>query len=89
MSKYLTAEQISELLSVPLETVKYWIKVRRLPAVKPGRRPLVSEDDLATFLAAHPYGRPPVNEHARRAAAGIGSKQGRAVMAARRAAAGK
>lgn len=50
MPVYLTLSQVAERVHVPLETVRYWIYAGKLPAYKPGRSPLVREDELAAFV---------------------------------------
>ena len=49
-TKYLTLDQISEQLHTPLDTVRFWIYSGKLAAFKPGRHPLVREEDLAAFI---------------------------------------
>lgn len=56
-AKYLTLPVVAERLSTPLETVRYWVYQGRLPAIKPGRHPLVSEAALAAFIESSELGK--------------------------------
>jgi len=49
---WLTVEDIYELLGrkVPMDTIRSWIRSKRLPAYKPGRTYLVKREDLEKFL---------------------------------------
>jgi excisionase family DNA binding protein len=49
---WLTVEDIYELLGrrVPMDTIRSWIRTKRLPAYKPGRTYLVKREDLEKFL---------------------------------------
>ncbi len=49
---WLTVEDIYEELdkTVPLDTIRSWIRTGRLPAYKPGKAYLVKRDDLEKFL---------------------------------------
>jgi len=51
-TQWLTVEDIHELLGkrVPLDTIRPWIRSKRLPAYKPGRTYLVKKEDLEQFL---------------------------------------
>ncbi|HEU5379339.1 MAG TPA: helix-turn-helix domain-containing protein [Ktedonobacteraceae bacterium] len=50
--EWLTIEDIYEELdhSVPLDTIRSWIRSKRLPAYKPGKGYLVKREDLEKFL---------------------------------------
>ena len=50
--EWLTVEQIYEYLGrqVPLDTIRSWIRSKRLPAYKPGRSYLVKREDLEKFI---------------------------------------
>ena len=50
---YLTVEEIADELRVSIPSVWRWIRDGRLPALKVGRRYLVSRKDYKVFLAAH------------------------------------
>lgn len=50
LTAFLTLEQISKQLHTPLDTVRFWIYSGKLAAFKPGRHPLVREDDLKAFV---------------------------------------
>ncbi len=49
---WLTVEDIYEELGrrVPLDTIRSWIRTKRLPAYRPGRAYLVRREDLDQFL---------------------------------------
>jgi excisionase family DNA binding protein len=49
---WLTVEDIYEVLGrrVPMDTIRSWIRTKRLPAYKPGRAYLVKRDDLEKFI---------------------------------------
>ncbi len=49
---WLTVEDIYEELgrTVPLDSIRSWIRSRRLPAYKPGKSYIVKREDLNKFL---------------------------------------
>jgi len=49
---WLTVEDIYELLdkSVPLDTIRAWIRSKKLPAYRPGKAYLVRREDLVKFI---------------------------------------
>jgi excisionase family DNA binding protein len=49
---WLAVEDIYEELGrrVPMDTIRSWIRSKRLPAYKPGRAYLVKREDLEKFL---------------------------------------
>ncbi len=49
---WLTVEDIYEELGkrVPMDTIRSWIRTKRLPAYKPGRAYLVKREDLDKFI---------------------------------------
>jgi excisionase family DNA binding protein len=49
---WFTVEMIYEELNktVPLDTIRSWIRSKRLPAYKPGKAYLVRREDLKRFL---------------------------------------
>ena len=49
---WLTVEEIYEVLGrrVPMDTIRSWIRSKRLPAYKPGRAYLVKREDLDKFI---------------------------------------
>ncbi len=51
-SEWLTIQDIYEMLDkkVPMDTIRSWIRSKRLPAYKPARIYLVKRDDLEKFL---------------------------------------
>ncbi len=50
--EWLTVEDIYEELgrTVPPDTIRSWIRTKRLPAYKPGKAYLVKREDLDKFL---------------------------------------
>ncbi len=50
--EWLTVERIYELLgrSVAIDTIRSWIRSKKLPAYKPGRVYLVKREDLEKFI---------------------------------------
>lgn len=58
MPTFLTYDQVAERLHVAPKTVRYWVDTRKLRAFKPGRHPLVREDDLAAFVEQREVGAP-------------------------------
>lgn len=50
--EWLTVEEIYEELgrTVPLDTIRSWIRTKRLPAYKPGKSYLVKREELHKFL---------------------------------------
>ena len=49
---WLTVEDIYELLnrSVPLNTIRAWIRSKKLPAYRPGKAYLVKREDFEKFI---------------------------------------
>jgi len=49
---WLTVEDIHEILnrSVPIDTIRAWIRSKKLPAYRPGKAYLVRREDLERFL---------------------------------------
>jgi excisionase family DNA binding protein len=49
---WLTVEDVYEILGkrVPMDTIRSWIRTKRLPAYKPGRTYLVKREDLDKFI---------------------------------------
>ena len=49
---WLTVEDIYELLDkrVPLDTIRAWIRTKKLPAYKPGKAYLVKREDFERFI---------------------------------------
>jgi excisionase family DNA binding protein len=55
-SPYLTVYEIAELLRVNQQTVRNWIDIGELTAIRVGgRRVRISQDDLDAFLAASEF----------------------------------
>lgn len=51
MARYLTTEEVAELLRTPVETVRYWRHVNKGPrSFKVGRRVLYAVEDVEAFL---------------------------------------
>lgn len=53
LDQWLTLEQIAEELQLNIETVREWVRTKRLVAYKPGRSYRVKREDLDRFLASH------------------------------------
>ena len=52
MAKYLTTEEVAELLRAPVETVRWWRHVGKGPkSFKLGRRVLYALEDVDAFVA--------------------------------------
>ena len=51
MQPWLTLEQIAEELQIHIETVRTWVRDKKLPAYKVGRVYRVKRDDFEKFLA--------------------------------------
>ena len=49
-TEWLSVEDIAKELNVPLDTVRGWIRNKRLPAYRPGREYRVKREDLVKFL---------------------------------------
>jgi excisionase family DNA binding protein len=51
-TEWLSVEEIFEILGrhVPLDTIRSWIRTKRLPAYRPGRSYLVKREDLEKFI---------------------------------------
>ena len=50
MTQWLSVEEIAKELNVPLDTVRAWIRSKRLKAYKPGKEYRVKREDLDRFL---------------------------------------
>ena len=50
MTQWLSVEDIAKELNVPLDTVRFWIRSKRLKAYKPGKEYRVKREDLEEFL---------------------------------------
>ena len=48
----LTLEEVSAITRAPMNTVRDWIKKRKLPSLRPGRLRLVRRAELEAFLRA-------------------------------------
>ena len=49
-TEWLSVEDIAKELNVPLDTVRGWIRNKKLPAYRPGREYRVKREDLVKFL---------------------------------------
>ncbi|MBO0796847.1 MAG: helix-turn-helix domain-containing protein [Ktedonobacteraceae bacterium] len=49
--EWLSVEEIAKELKVPEDTVRAWIRNKKLPAFRPGREYRVKRSDLERFLA--------------------------------------
>lgn len=51
-AKYLTTDELAEMLRTPKETVRYWRHVKQGPkSFKVGRRVLYAVEDVEAFIA--------------------------------------
>jgi excisionase family DNA binding protein len=50
--EWLLINEVAQIARVSPETVRFWIKTRRLPSVRPGRRRLIRRDALEAFLVS-------------------------------------
>lgn len=50
MQSWLTLEQIAEELQIHIETVRNWVREKKLPAYKVGRVYRVKREDFEKFL---------------------------------------
>ena len=50
--KWFTVQQVAERLEVHPESVRRWIKQKRLPAARVGNRHRISESALVIFIAS-------------------------------------
>ena len=48
----LLVEEVAQIARVTPDTVRFWIKTRRLRSIRPGRRRLIRREVLEEFLAA-------------------------------------
>lgn len=61
MPKYLTTDEVAEMLRTPAETVRYWHHVGKGPkSFKVGRRRLYALEDVEAFIAEARQGGAPV-----------------------------
>lgn len=49
-TEWLSVEKIAEELDVPVDTVRAWIRTKKLLAYRPGREYRVKREDLNRFL---------------------------------------
>ncbi len=50
MKQWLTVEDISQELGIDEQTIRLWIRSKKLRAYKPGKQYLVRREDLDKFL---------------------------------------
>ena len=50
MKQWLTVEDISQELGIDEQTIRLWIRSKKLRAYKPGKQYLVKREDLDKFL---------------------------------------
>lgn len=60
--KLLTIEEVADIARAPVSSVRCWAYTGRLITVKVGRRRLVREKDLVSFIAQDQSGGPMVGE---------------------------
>jgi len=49
-------DEVARSARVSVESVRHWIKVGRLPSVRPGKRRMVRRSDLETFMGRNKTG---------------------------------
>lgn len=49
----LLIEEVAAIARVSPETVRFWIKRKQLPSLRPGRRRLIRREVLEAFLTRH------------------------------------
>lgn len=52
--EYLLLDEVARECRAPVASVRYWIASGRLRSIRPGRRRLVSRDELVRFLGTAP-----------------------------------
>ena len=52
--EYLLLDEVARECRAPIASVRYWIASGRLRSIRPGRRRLVSRDELDRFLGTVP-----------------------------------
>jgi excisionase family DNA binding protein len=50
MTQWLSVEEIAKELHVPVDTIRAWIRVKKLKAYRPGKEYRVKREDLDKFL---------------------------------------
>jgi excisionase family DNA binding protein len=63
--RFLTTQEVADVLGVTVEKAKYLIQRRRIPVVKWGRWNRVRASDLNAFIANRKPGDPPATSKAR------------------------
>lgn len=61
--EFLLLDEVARECRAPVASVRYWIASGRLGSIKPGRRRLVSRDELDRFLASAQTVRLPAEGH--------------------------
>ena len=49
-NELLRLDEVAAICRTSIHTVRYWIAMKRLPSIRPGRRRLVRRADLERFL---------------------------------------
>lgn len=62
----LTLEEVSQITRASLNTVRDWIKKRKLASLRPGRLRLVRRSELEAFLSANESPVAPTQQHKRK-----------------------
>lgn len=53
MQKFLTVEDVAELLQTSTSTIYKWCSARRIPYIRAGKRSLFDEAELLEWIASH------------------------------------
>jgi excisionase family DNA binding protein len=53
---FLFLDEVARRARVSVESVRHWIKARRLPSVRPGKRRMVRRCDLEEFMVRNRTG---------------------------------
>lgn len=55
-TQLLRISEVATITRASEDTIRYWIKMRKLPSVKPGRFRLIEEVELSRFLRRNAQG---------------------------------
>lgn len=61
MSKYLTVDEIADMLRVKRQTIYVWITKRQIPSISLGGRTLFDEAEISRWISAK--NRKPINNN--------------------------
>jgi len=52
---YMTIEEVSEFIKIPVKTLRKIVHSRKLKVYQPGRRLLFKIEDIESFIQRHPF----------------------------------